>query len=132
MASMTYANKYLEADILGRSRPWLVPLLYEHAVAALRRLALCAGAGEHAAVMREQDRATRIVGELLSSLDLDQGGRIASDLVAIYGFIMAEVPLAVRRRDRVAIDRLASMLGGLHAAWLQAAEHVAPRRVLSA
>lgn len=132
MAYASGANKYLEADILGRPRQWLVPLLYEHAVASIRRLALCAEAGDPVAMAREQDKACRIVGELLSSLDVERGGRIATDLVAIYGFVMAELPMAVRRRDRKALDRIATMLAGLHASFTRAAEQEAPRRVRTA
>lgn len=132
MAYTNRATKYLENDILTRPQPWLVPLLYEHAVATLRQLGQGVEARDALAVARAHERVTRIIGELLSSLDVDRGERLVSDLVALYSFLLVEIPAAVRSRDRLAIDRLAVMLSGLQAAWTRAAEQVSPRRVQSA
>ncbi|MDX2182930.1 MAG: flagellar export chaperone FliS [Gemmatimonadaceae bacterium] len=128
MAYAASASKYLEAEVLGRSKEWLVPLLYEHAIASLRRLAIRFDSQDIAAIAKEQDKVARIIGELLMTLDHEKGGRIASDLASIYSFVLTELHGLVRKRNKGQVERMARMLESLHDAWVQAAEEVAPRR----
>jgi flagellar secretion chaperone FliS len=123
------AARYLEVEVLNRSPEWLVPLTYEHAIAALRRMAIRFDSSDVAGIAKDQDKALRLIGDLLGSLDHSKGGRIASDLAALYSYALTEMHRIVRTRDKRTLERLTAMLSNLHDAWVQAAEQVAPKKV---
>lgn len=127
---MTYgasSTQYLEADIVGRPREWLVPLLYDHLLASLRRADAQIRAGDFAGKAASLERATAILMELLSSLDHENGGELARQLAALYGFLAGEIMTIGRSLDTARLDRVTAMVAELHDAWTQAAEAVAPR-----
>jgi flagellar protein FliS len=74
---------------------------------------------------RESDarlrRADAIIEELLSTLDLEQGGVIASRLQGIYVFCSRQLLEARSSRDPEMIDKVAELLGELRDAWAQVA-----------
>jgi flagellar protein FliS len=121
------SSRYLENDVMSRSREWLVPLLYEHLVGSLRRLQVHFDQNDFVGMARDGQKATRILTELLATLDEVNGGKIAADLGALYSFYLSELLPVVRRRDRNALVRITKQFEGLHEAWVKAAEQVAPR-----
>ncbi len=121
------ASRYLETEVLSRPKEWLVPLLYEHCVASLRRAGVRMEAGDIGGSTIEVQRAVAIISELLGSLDHAQGGRIAADLDGIYRFMLTELLDIQRKRDRRRLGRVTAMVERLLEAWQQAAEQVAPR-----
>lgn len=121
------SNRYLEADIMSRPKEWLVPLLYEHLLASLRRAAVQIQAGELEGKTKSLNKASAIVAELLGSLDREQGGEIAANLSSLYSYFMLEIMNVGRSMEVEALQQLIDMIDELHGAWLQAAEEVAPR-----
>ncbi len=121
------ATRYLENDVLTRPQEWLVPLLYEHCVASLRRASVRLDGGDVGAMTQENQRAVAIIAELLSTLDMERGGKIAVDLDSIYRFLLTELLDIQRRRDKRRLSRVITLLEGLQQAWQQAAEQVSPR-----
>jgi flagellar protein FliS len=127
---MTYGSqteRYLEVDVLSRPKEWLVPLLYEHLLANLRRAAVQIETGQLEGKAASLSKASAILAELLGSLDHEQGGEIAANLSSLYSYFALEIMNASRSRDVGALQRLIEMITELHGAWLQAAEIVAPR-----
>ena len=127
---MSYGSmtaRYLENEVLSRPKEWLVPLLYEHLIMSLNRAALQIEGRDLAGKAGSLDKASRIVLELLGSLDHEQGGEIATHLASLYTYFVGEIHTAGRTLDAEMLRRLAKMATELHEAWVQAAEQVAPR-----
>jgi len=127
MTGQRNATAYLEAKILSSSREELVPLLYEHLCANLRRAAAQIEAGDIEGKAASLDRATGIVFELLASLDFEAGGDLAARLAALYSFFASEISTASRTMDRQRLDRVTNMVASLHEAWRHAAAQVTGR-----
>jgi len=121
------ASAYLEAKVLSSSREDLVPLLYEHLCANLRRAAAQIEAGDIEGKAASLERATAIVFELLASLDFEAGGDLAVRLAALYSFFASEISAASRTLDRQRLERVTNMVASLHEAWRQAAAKVKGR-----
>jgi len=122
-ASMSYP----EADVMSRSKEWLVPLLHEHLLSSLRRARAQIEAGDIEGKAVSIERASAIVMELLGSLDAEKGGEIAGHLGSLYGFFAGEILTASRTLDAARLNRLLVMISELHATWVAAAEGLAPR-----
>jgi flagellar protein FliS len=97
----------------------IIALLYEGALRFLRQ----AEASEDP-IQRSQHagRAHRIVAELLSALDHEQGAEIAANLAAVYQFALSEITAANRAGDRPRLGRVARILEPLAAAWREIAD----------
>jgi flagellar secretion chaperone FliS len=67
---------------------------------------------------RALSRAARIVDEgLRASLDLRDGGALAADLHALYGYLTMRLTAANLRNDEAAIEECQRLLGPLQEAW---------------
>ena len=120
-------SRYLENEVLSRPQEWLVPLLFDHLIASLTRASVQIGAGDMVGKTASLDKASRIVLELLGSLDHEKGGEIATALGSLYSFLAGEIMSVGRTLDLEYLGQLTSIASELHEAWVQAAEQVAPR-----
>ena len=128
---MTYAassSRYLENEILSRPPEWLVPLLYEHLLIALRRAEAQIAARDIEGKAASLERASTIVAELLASLDHEKGGEIAGQLSSLYAYFAGEIIDIGRTMNQLSLQRVIAMVADLHSAWEEAAEQVAPRK----
>ncbi len=73
-------------------------------------------------------RASDIVFELLSALDREKGGELASRLAALYGYFISEISQIGRTLDQERLARLISIVASLHTSWIEAAKQVAAGR----
>jgi len=76
-------------------------------------------------------KATAIVGELTSSLNMEEGGEIARNLRRLYDFVLDRLLKANLKNDVVALDEAEKVLQTLREGWKamersQAATHAAP------
>ena len=115
------AAAYQETRVMGSSREQLVLLLYEHLLMNLRRAGLQIARADIEGKTHSLGRASDIVFELMSSLDRDEGGELASRLAALYGFFISEISQVGRTLDRDRLDRLTGIIASLHESWVQAA-----------
>lgn len=127
--SYGYGTKsaYIEADVLSRSKEWLIPLLYEHLVASLRRAAVQIELKDVEGRAQSLDKASGIVLELASSLDREKGGALAGQMASLYAFFISEILHVGRTQDPARLQRIIDMAQELSEAWTQAAEQVSPR-----
>jgi len=118
-ASKTAA--YRQQSILTATPGQLVVMLYDGCLRFLNQAAYA---------MREDNvresharlvRADAIINELLSTLDMEQGGVIASRLQGIYVFCSRQLLDARGQRDPEMIDKVADLLGELRDSWAQVA-----------
>ncbi len=115
------ASAYLEAQVLGSSREQLVVLLYERLIANLSRARREISEGNIERKAQCIEKASAILFELLSSLDFEAGGELASRLAALYSFFIGEIGEAGRTMEAERLDRVIEMVRSLHDAWVQAA-----------
>ncbi len=78
-------------------------------------------------------KATAIIGELTSSLNMEAGGEIARNLRRLYDFVLDRLLKANLKNDMAALDEAEKVLQTLREGWKgmernQAAAHAAPLR----
>ena len=123
---MSYAGvaKYQQNDVFSMSPARRLVFLYGQVVANLRQAGRFLERGEGEARSRALTRARDIMGELLCTLNFQEGGEIAANLASLYLWMMDETLEVDRRRDPKRLERLTAMVAELHAAWEQAAAQV--------
>lgn len=127
MSYTSQSSRYLENDVLSRSPEWLVALVYDALLKNLRRADVQIETGDIEGKSTSLTRAGALLAELLSSLDREKGGEIATRLSSLYTYFSLELMNIGRSLDRVALGRLIAMVEELQTAWIRAAEEVAPR-----
>lgn len=127
---MTYAKKssgYLQNDILGRPREWLVPVILEHLMRHLGRAIVQFEMDDVAGRTQSIGRATSIVYGLMADLDHEQGGEIADHLAGLYSFWAQEIMQASRAREPQRLAEVRDMVAEIHEAFTAAAQELSPR-----
>lgn len=131
-AAASYANDtYRRTTVSTASQGQLVVLLYEGAVKRLTAAAdLFDEKGMVAAHNIEQlndnlQKAQAIITELEVSLDMEAGGEIAHNLMALYVYFNSELMSANINRDKGRIDFVLKMMSELLESWRKAAASTA-------
>jgi flagellar secretion chaperone FliS len=119
------AAAYREARVLGSTKEQLVVLLYEHLLTNLRRASVQIRTADVEGRGASLERASDVVFELLSALDVEAGGEIASRLAALYAYFIGEIGAIFREADAARLDRLIGLVVSLHESWSRAAETAA-------
>ena len=112
---------YKQQSILTAPRGQLVVMLYDGCVRFLAQAAQAMSAGQIGEAGERLSRAEAIVDELLSTLDLEQGGVIASRLQGIYVWTTQTLIRARFEQDAAAIETVAELFGELRESWAQVA-----------
>jgi len=99
----------------------LVVMLYQGAVKFVRLGIDALDRADSQAAHTNFVRAQDIVAELLSSLDREKGGAIASQLASVYDYCFRRLILANVKRDRDAAREVIGILRDLGTAWQQIA-----------
>jgi len=83
-------------------------------------------------------KATAVIGELASSLNMEQGGEIARNLRRLYDFVLGRLLEANLKNDMAALGEAEKVLDVLRGAWKEmekrnvVASHAAPRKAANA
>jgi flagellar secretion chaperone FliS len=112
---------YKQQSILTATPGQLVVMLYDGCLRFLNQSAHAMREGDLAEAGRRMARGEAIIEELLSTLDLEQGGVIASRLQGIYVFCHRQLMEARLQRDADKIDTVVRLLGELRDSWAQVA-----------
>ncbi len=112
---------YQRQAILTAPPGRLVVMLYDGAGRFLFQAAHAMRAGDVAKAGQRLSRAEAIVEELLYTLDLEQGGVIASRLQGLYVFHLRLLGEARVERDADRIDTVREQLAELRESWAQVA-----------
>lgn len=95
----------------------LVVMLYDGARRFLYQAAAAMRDGRSGEASERLRRAELIVEELLTTLDLERGGRIAQDLQGLYVFFLSHLAEARSAGDADALDWVNGQLAELREAW---------------
>lgn len=116
----------LECEVLQADPVGLIRLLYRGALESIRGAKDCLGMGDGAERARHISRANEILAELMLSVDREQGGELAVNLIELYDYIIRLVTQAhVEQRDQP-LNEAAQLLQTLLEGWDAIAQQVQP------
>ena len=117
----SHSAAYKQQSILTATPGQLVVMLYDGCLRFLGQAGHAMRDGDEAEASSRLVRAEAILDELLATLDLVQGGVVASRLQGIYVFCNRQLLDARADRDPELIDKVAELLAELRDAWAQIA-----------
>jgi flagellar protein FliS len=112
---------YRQQSILTATRGQLVVMLYDGCLRFLNQAAYAMREGRLTEARARLTRAEAILDELLATLDLEQGGVVASRLQGIYVFAGRQLLEARAAGDPAQIETVIRLLGELRESWAQIA-----------
>jgi flagellar protein FliS len=122
-ASNVFAGTYrlvgVETGVPAASPHRLVTMLFDGFNDAVAQARNALRQGDVQAKCMAITRAVRIVDEgLKASLDVDSGGPLASDLLALYGYVTVRLTEANLHNDGNALAECAALLEPVRSAWI--------------
>ena len=124
MSYTRQATRYRETEVLTATPGQLVVLLYDHLLLSLRRARTAMDARDVEAQSVSLEKGRDVLTELLVTLDRDRGGEVASNLAALYSFLLGELVQVGIRGDVARLDRVTGMIGDLRDAFALASTSV--------
>ncbi len=124
---MSYASQaasYRDLEVLSASPERLVVLLVEQLVVQMERARIGMEREDLMLQVAGLQKARAILGELLATLDFEQGGEIAANLADLYQFLLVELLDVDRGPNVVLMRRLIGIAGQLRDGFAGAAEQV--------
>ena len=118
MAYGRIAHEYRKNAVNGASPLQLVIMLYD---GALRFIESGKHSMAHQDFVRQNDqlqRAQNIILELMSCLDMQQGGDVAKNLLAIYTYVLEELVRGNCEDKPERLDRCMKILRDLRESWV--------------
>jgi flagellar secretion chaperone FliS len=124
MSYTRQATRYRETEVLTATPGQLVVLLYDHLLLSLRRARTAMDARDAEAQSASLEKGRDVLTELLVTLDRDRGGEVASNLAALYSFLLGELVQVGIRADVARLDRVTGMISDLRDAFALASTSV--------
>ena len=98
-------------------RVTLVALLYDKAISSLKAATLAIHGGQIEIRWKNNSRAQNIIHQLFLALDLDNGGEIASNLEALYTYMLRLLLDVDVKNDARAAEEVIALIEPLRASW---------------
>lgn len=115
-----YAQVGLETGINSASPHGLIVMLYDGAIEAIRKAKIYMEMRDIEMKTKSVDKALRIIKDgLTAALDVNAGGELAKQLLALYDYIGKELILANAQNSADRMDTCISLLDDLRGAWLE-------------
>lgn len=115
-----YAQQYQNNQIATASREQILIMLYDGAIRFSKQAKRAIESNDKASKGKFIGKTVAIISEFSNSLDHDIGGDIATNLDALYNFMLNELSRANINDDTGPIDTVCSMLCELRATWAEA------------
>jgi flagellar secretion chaperone FliS len=119
LANGRFVQEYQKNAVNGASPLQLVVMLYDGALKFME-------GGKHAMTQRDLEkqnhclqRAQKIVMELMSCLDMEKGGEVATNLFALYSYVLNELVAANVEDSTEPIDRCIRTMSQLRESWVE-------------
>ncbi len=113
--SQTKSYKKLQVDTT--SPIGLVIMLYDRAIVLLNKAKDEISEKQYEAKGNTLDKASDIITELITTLDKDKGGEIASSLANLYNFVLREISNANSKLDTKSLENAIKILSELRESW---------------
>lgn len=117
MSYSRQAGRYREVEVLSATPGQLVVLLYDHLLVSLRRARAAMDARDVEQQGECLEKSRNVLTELLVTLDRERGGEVATNLAALYSFLLGELVQVGVRGDGPRLDRVTRMIGELRDAF---------------
>ncbi len=113
--SHTKSYKKLQVETAGPIG--LIVMLYDRAIVLLNKAKDEISGQQYEAKGCTLDKASEIIYELITTLDKDKGGEIASSLEGLYNFILREITNANSKLNTKSLDNAIKILSELRESW---------------
>ncbi len=113
--SQTKSYKKLQVDTASPID--LVIMLYDRAIVLLNKAKDEISEKQYEAKGHTLDKASNIIMELITTLDKDKGGEIASSLANLYNFVLSEINNANTKMNTKQLDNAIKILSELRESW---------------
>ncbi len=114
---MNGIGKYQETAVLTQDRGKIVVMLYDGAIKFLNLAIVAIEQKNWQAKSEYINKATNIIVELNTVLDMEHGGEIAENLRKIYNFTLAHLGRAGAQSDILMIREVIKILEELNQGW---------------
>ena len=132
---MQQLSEYRKAEVNTSDRVKVISMLYDGAINFIRVARKRMELGDIAGKGLYIGKASSVVGELLSSLNMEAGGDIAKNLSRLYDFVMDRLIIANMKNDEKALDEAEKVLDLLRSAWKDLGKNntgIIPKEAISA
>lgn len=119
MAWNSAAEVYQRMQVDTASPAKLIVMLYDGAIRFLKQGQAAIQQGDREKQNHYLVRAQQILTALMGALNLEEGGEIASNLMALYQFMHEQLVLANLEDDANRVQQVCRMLESLREAWAQ-------------
>jgi flagellar secretion chaperone FliS len=113
------SNAYKSNEVMTASRTKLVVMLYDGAIRNLKLAKLSIGDKNIEKTNTCIIKAQRILSEFMSTLNLEEGGDIAKNLMALYQYMYQRTIRANIEKNPEILDEVIGYLDELRGAWSQ-------------
>lgn len=126
MSFNALSSVYQQVEVNTCNKLQLVVMLYDGAIRFLGEARTAIQAKNVRAKAVALDRALAIIGELQSTLQLEEGGDIAASLNSLYNYMNESLLLASANMDPKPVDHVIRLLKTLNSAWTEIAQKAEP------
>lgn len=113
-----YQSTAVQGDVAAADPHRLVAMLLDGAMQCLSTARLCLERGDIVRKAQLLHRCVHIIAELNGSLDHKNGGELASNLAALYEYMMRQVLRANLENKESYLTEVMSLLGEVRSAWI--------------
>jgi flagellar protein FliS len=113
---------YQAVNVQSRSPLELVLMLADGALRFLHQAREAGARGDITSRAAGISRTLAIIGELQSTLNMEEGGTVASELERLYSYMSGRLLDVTLKRDMAAIDEVHKLMALLRDGWAQASE----------
>ena len=114
---MNGIKAYQETAICTQNRGQLVVMLYDGAINFLKQSIADLEQGDYASKGIRIAKATDIIIELNTVLDMDKGGQVAQNLRSLYNFMHHHLSEANLKKDATMVQDVINLLEELKQSW---------------
>jgi flagellar protein FliS len=111
------ASVYRERDVLNASPGRLVVIVFDHVLVSLFRARAAAAADKLELRLEGLTKARAGIMELLTTLDVQKGGQIGTNLRSLYGFLYTQLMDEARNPDPTRLGKIMAMVTELRDAF---------------
>ncbi len=122
-------QNYGPEQVMAADPVTLVAMLYDKAVLSLKAAVQAIHKDEIEARWKNSHRAREIINHLFMTLDLEKGGEIASNLEALYTYMLQRLLDVDVKNDARAAEEVIELLEPLRASWSELARTSADIKV---
>jgi flagellar secretion chaperone FliS len=126
LAYQRMTQEYQKSAVNGASPLQLIIMLYDGALKFMQSGKAAMAQGDRDGQNANLQKAQKVLMELMSCLDMKQGGEIAKNLLSLYSYVLNELVMANMEDDPEGIDRGIQVLTDLRESWREIQNSLRP------